>query len=288
MSPSSRKSSPGFGREIQSWILHRLRRQPCCWREGGGEIGWGGGGPPPPHCEGSARTQRASGPSQARRAPGLCARISRPSPIRPQTRGFPPPPASLLSPPPAPASPSPASSLCPCESPARLAPLAPHPPKDPLSDPHPRPPSLESLFPAPASPAPVLLLQPRIPLFCPLFLPLPYLPPLQSSPPSPVHLSAPTQAGVQGPARLPGAAPRSRGSNGVGAQGGEHGEGAPRVMGGGRKRRRRRRRRQRSRAGGSAGSGGWGQRAGRPHGRAPLRQSGGVPSPPQLGGLGAP
>lgn len=285
VTPSTRKSSPGFGREIQSWILYRPSRQRC-W--GGGEERWGGGarGPPPPQCEGSARTQRASGPSRSRaNPPPYSSPGSTPLPSQTPDPWVPISSRSLFPPSPPPIAPSLASSPCSCESPAQTAPLV-STLKTPLSH------CICGLCPLSPHSRPCLpLTQASPPGPCPPFYPLslhPHLPPLLSSPPSSAHLNAPTQTGVHDPARLPGAAPRSRGSKGVGAQGGEHGEGAPHVMGGGRKRRRRRRRRQRSRAGGSEGSGGWGQRAGRPHGRAPLRHTRGVPSPPQLGGLRAP
>lgn len=93
-SPGSGESSPGFGREIQSWISQRLRRQPRWWREGGGAMG--GRGLPPPQCEGSARTQRASGPGRAPASPPdpspgpHAPPLPDPTPVGSQPSGLPP------------------------------------------------------------------------------------------------------------------------------------------------------------------------------------------------------
>lgn len=119
-----------------------------------------------------------------------------------------------------------------CES-HTTSPITSHPPKGPLSTP------IRGPCPrVPRSPTPCLPRtgsSPSAPgflFFCPVFLPLPLLPPTTVLPALPAHLSAPTQAGAGvrraslGSTKVPG------GSNGVGAQGGSMG-GAPRVMGGG-------------------------------------------------------
>lgn len=211
-------------------ILHRLRRQPCWWREGGGD--WVKQGLPPPHCEGSARTQRASDRAEPRRAlpgtprPDLTPSSPDPRPVGSHPLRLP----SFL--PPAPVSPCPASSprlrIPRTTSPIRLPTLL----KTPLDPPIRGPLSLESPVPRPPClPCTGSFPQPRVPLFCPVFLPLP-LCPHYSPPRLPVDFSAPPRPGCRvrraswSSTKVPGV------PTGWGA-GREHGEGAPRVMGGG-------------------------------------------------------